>query len=75
LVKTKGLVWYQTHFIAKISPLSLFALLFTIVAMFSLKGAAVVSLPLDVLRIAMPLTIYFVVMLFIRFFMSKWMGE
>lgn len=66
---------YQTHFIAKISPLSLFALLFTIVAMLSLKGAAVVSLPLDVLRIATPLTIYFVVMLFISFFMSKWMGN
>ncbi|MCJ8160049.1 ACR3 family arsenite efflux transporter [Acinetobacter zhairhuonensis] len=75
LVKQKGLVWYQTHFLPKIGPLSLMALLFTIVAMFSLKGGEVVSLPMDVLRIAIPLTIYFVVMFFISFFMSKWMGN
>lgn len=75
MVKTKGLVWYQTHFIAKISPLSLFALLLTMVAMFSFKGGAIVSLPLDMLRIAIPLTIYFLVMFFISFFMSKWMGN
>lgn len=75
MVKTKGLVWYQTRFIAKISPLSLFALLLTMVAMFSFKGGAIVSLPLDMLRIAMPLTIYFLVMFFISFFMSKWMGN
>lgn len=75
LVKQKGLAWYQTHFLPKIGPLSLMALLFTIVAMFSLKGGEVVSLPMDVLRIAIPLTIYFVVMFFISFFMSKWMGN
>ena len=75
LVKNKVLDWYQQRFIPKISPLSLLALLFTIVAMFSLKGADVVGLPMDVLRIAIPLTIYFVLMFFVSFFMSKWMGN
>ncbi len=75
LVKQKGVEWYQTKFIPKISPLSLIALLFTILAMFSLKGGDVISLPMDVLRIAIPLTIYFVLMFFISFFMSKWMGN
>jgi ACR3 family arsenite transporter len=75
LVKKNGLTWYQNEFLPKISPLSLLALLFTIVAMFSLKGADVVSLPMDVIRIAIPLTIYFVAMFFISFFMSKWMGN
>ena len=75
LVKSKGIDWYQTSFLPKISPFSLLALLFTIVAMFALKGAEVLSLPMDVLRIAIPLIIYFVVMFFISFFMSKWMGN
>ncbi|HCA4901919.1 TPA: ACR3 family arsenite efflux transporter [Acinetobacter baumannii] len=75
LVKSKGIEWYQNTFLPKIGPLSLLALLFTIVAMFSLKGGDVVSLPLDVIRIAIPLTIYFIVMFFISFFMSKWMGN
>lgn len=75
LVKSRGLDWYQNTFLPKISPLSLLALLFTIVAMFSLKGGDVVSLPFDVIRIAIPLTIYFVLMFFISFFMSKAMGN
>ncbi|WP_436862994.1 ACR3 family arsenite efflux transporter [Acinetobacter haemolyticus] len=75
LVRSKGLDWYQNTFLPKIGPLSLLALLFTIVAMFSLKGSDVVSLPLDVIRIAIPLTIYFVLMFFISFFMSKAMGN
>lgn len=75
LVKQKGLLWYQTQFIPKISPLSLLALLLTIVAMFSLKGGEVINLSLDVLRIALPLIIYFIAMFFISFFMSKWMGN
>ncbi len=75
LVKMKGVDWYTNIFIPKISPISLLALLFTIVAMFSLKGADVISLPLDVLRIAIPLVLYFVLMFFISFFMSKWIGN
>ncbi len=75
LVKMKGLDWYTNIFIPKISPISLLALLFTIVAMFSLKGADVISLPLDVLRIAIPLVLYFVLMFFLSFFMSKWIGN
>lgn len=75
LVKQKGLDWYQTSFLPKISPLSLLALLFTILAMFSLKGGEVLILPLDVLRIAIPLILYFVLMFFVSFFMSKYMGN
>jgi len=75
LLKKNGLGWYQNSFLPKVSPLSLLALLFTIVAMFSLKGSELLNLPMDVLRIAIPLTVYFVLMFFISFFMSKWMGN
>jgi ACR3 family arsenite transporter len=74
LLKSKGKEWYENIFIPKISPITLIALLFTIIVMFSLKGEYIIKLPIDVIIVAIPLTLYFLIMWFVTFFITKKIG-
>lgn len=74
LIKIKGEAWFNAHYLPKIGPITLIALLFTIVVMFSLKGAMIVQIPMDVLRVALPLVIFFAIMFLLMFVTGKWLG-